>query len=65
MRVIMVMFDSLNRKFLSSYGCEQSVTPNFQRLSELTVTFDNFYGGSLPLYSRPPGAADGQIQFST
>lgn len=48
MRAIMVMFDSLNRRFLSPYGCDFTHTPNFKRLSELTVQFQNCYSGSLP-----------------
>jgi arylsulfatase A-like enzyme len=48
MKAIMVMFDSLNRHMLSAYGCDWTHTPNFQRLAERTVTFDNCYAGSLP-----------------
>ncbi|MBP5163130.1 MAG: sulfatase-like hydrolase/transferase, partial [Spirochaetales bacterium] len=48
MKAIMVLFDSLNRHLLEPYGCDWTKTPNFQRLSEHTVTFDNFYAGSLP-----------------
>lgn len=48
MKAIMVMFDSLNRHMLSSYGSEEVITPNFKRLSERCTTFDNFYAGSLP-----------------
>ncbi len=48
MKVIMMMFDSLNRHFLPSYGCDWVKTPNFERLAERTVTFDNCYAGSLP-----------------
>ncbi len=48
MKAIMLMFDSLNRHMLSPYGCEWTHTPNFQRLAERTVTFDNCYVGSLP-----------------
>lgn len=48
MKAIMVMFDSLNRHYLPSYGCEWTHAPNFKRLAEKTVTFDNFYAGSLP-----------------
>lgn len=48
MKAIMLMFDSLNRKMLSSYGCHWTVTPNFQRLAEKTVTFDSCYVGSMP-----------------
>ena len=44
----MVMYDSLNRHFLSSYGCDGTITPNFKRLCEKTVTFDTSYIGSFP-----------------
>jgi arylsulfatase A-like enzyme len=48
MKAIMVMFDSLNRHMLPPYGCDWVKAPNFQRLAEKTVTFDNFYAGSMP-----------------
>lgn len=48
MRAIMLMFDTLNRRMLSTYGCDWTKTPNFQRLAEKTVVFDNCYAGSLP-----------------
>jgi len=48
MKAIMVMFDTLNRRMLSAYGCEWTHTPNFQRLAERTVVFDNSYAGSMP-----------------
>lgn len=48
MKVIMMMFDTLNRRFLSPYGCDDTLTPNFQRLSERAVTFENCYVGSMP-----------------
>lgn len=48
MRSIMIMYDSLNRHMLSSYGCMQTLTPNFMRLSQHCVTFDRFYCGSMP-----------------
>ena len=47
MKAIMVMFDSLNRRFLSNYGCRWTHTPNFERLGEKTVTFDSSYVGSM------------------
>ncbi|MCY4537514.1 MAG: sulfatase [Chloroflexi bacterium] len=47
MKAIMVMFDSLNRRMLQPYGGDWAHTPNFQRLSERTVTFDNAYIGSM------------------
>lgn len=48
MKAIMVMFDSLNRRFLPPYGCDWVHAPNFQRLAERAVTFDNCYAGSMP-----------------
>lgn len=48
MKAIMVMFDSLNRRMLESYGCDWVKTPNFMRLAEHCVTFDNSYVGSMP-----------------
>jgi arylsulfatase A-like enzyme len=48
MKAIMVMFDSLNRALLEPYGCTWTKTPNFKRLAEKTVRFDNCYAGSLP-----------------
>lgn len=48
MKAIMVMFDSLNRRHLPSYGCDWTVAPNFARLAARTVTFDNAYVCSMP-----------------
>ncbi len=48
MKVIMMMYDSLNRKMLEPYGCDWTKTPNFTRLAEHTVQFTRNYAGSLP-----------------
>ncbi|WP_434309512.1 sulfatase [Hominifimenecus sp. rT4P-3] len=48
MKAIMVMFDSLNRRLLPNYGCDWTHAPNFKRLSERMVTFDNCFVGSMP-----------------
>jgi len=48
MKAIMVMFDTLNRHLLAPYGCQWTHTPNFQRLAEKSVMFDNCYIGSMP-----------------
>lgn len=48
MKAIMVMFDSLNRRMLPPYGCNWVHAPNFARLAQRTVTFDNSYVGSMP-----------------
>ncbi|CAM4418942.1 sulfatase [Paenibacillus alkaliterrae] len=48
MKAIMLMFDSLNKHMLPNYGCDWVQAPNFKRLEERIVTFDNCYAGSLP-----------------
>ena len=48
MRTVMVMFDTLTRKFLPNYGCDWTKLPNFARLADHCTRFDNFYSGSLP-----------------
>ncbi len=48
MKVVMVMFDSLNRHMLPSYGCEWIHAPNFARLAERTVQFNRSYVCSMP-----------------
>ncbi|MCL2001264.1 MAG: sulfatase, partial [Planctomycetes bacterium] len=48
MNAIMLMFDSLNRRMLPSYDCDWVHAPNFRRLQEKAVTFDNCYIGSMP-----------------
>lgn len=48
MKAIMVMFDSLNRHMLPPYGCDWTHAPNFQRLAQRAVTFDNCYVASMP-----------------
>ncbi len=48
MKAVMLMYDTLTRNYLPNYGCDFSIMPNFKRLAEKTVTFDEFYGGSMP-----------------
>lgn len=48
MKAIMVMYDTLSRRFLSTYGNTWVKTPNFERLKKKSVQFNQFYAGSLP-----------------
>ena len=48
MRAVVLMFDSLNRHFLSPYGATWTRTPNFRRLAQRAVTFDRSYVASMP-----------------
>ncbi len=44
----MVMFDTLCRRYLPPYGNPWVIAPNFRRLAERTVQFQNAYVGSMP-----------------
>ncbi|WP_326837047.1 sulfatase [Amycolatopsis rhabdoformis] len=48
MRAIVVLFDTLNRRYLPPYGATDVHAPQFGRLAEAAVTFDNCYAGSMP-----------------
>lgn len=48
MKVIMVMFDTLNRHMLPCYGGKEVHAPHFERLARETVTFDTSYVCSMP-----------------
>lgn len=49
MRAILVLFDSLNRRYLTPYepNCGMN-TPNFERLSTMATKYTNSYVGSMP-----------------
>ncbi|MBN1993187.1 MAG: sulfatase [Anaerolineae bacterium] len=63
MKAIMVMFDSLNRHMLPPYGCEWVHAPNFERLAERTVTFENYYVGSMPCMPARRDLHTGRYNF--
>jgi arylsulfatase A-like enzyme len=48
MKAVLLMFDTLCRRYLPPYGNEWVKAPNFQRLAQRCVTFDNCYVGSMP-----------------
>jgi arylsulfatase A-like enzyme len=59
----MVMFDSLNRRFLSPYGCDWIPTPNFTRLAGRTACFENAYVGSMPCMPARQEIHTGRYNF--
>ncbi|MDW2798884.1 sulfatase [Clostridium boliviensis] len=63
MKAIMVMYDSLRRDLLESYGCNWTITPNFKRLAEKSVQFDNCYVGSMPCMPARRELHTGRINF--
>lgn len=62
MRVIFVLFDSLNRLALGSYGGGLP-TPNFDRFARRAVTFDTHYVGSLPCMPARRDIHTGRLSF--
>lgn len=63
MRAVLVMYDSLNKRFLGPYGNQWVKTPNFDRLARHAVTFDNFYAGSLPCMPARRELHTGRLNF--
>lgn len=63
MKAIMVMYDSLRRDMLEPYGCDWTITPNFKRLAEKSVQFDNCYAGSMPCMPARRELHTGRINF--
>ncbi len=62
MRTVFVLFDSLNRRALSTYG-GRLPTPNFDRLAERAVVFENHYVGSLPCMPARRDIHSGRLNF--
>lgn len=48
MKAILILYDSLRRCTLPSYGDAVTYAPNFTRLAEKSAVFDHCYVGSLP-----------------
>lgn len=48
MKAIVVMFDTLSRRYLPCYGNDWVKAPNFDRLAAKAVTFDTSYVCSMP-----------------
>ncbi len=63
MKAIMVMFDSLNRHMLETYGGTEAPTPNFNRLAERSTTFDCSYVGSMPCMPARRELQTGRYNF--
>ncbi len=63
MRLVFVLFDSLNRLALGCYGGTAIQTPNFNRFAERAVTFDNHYVGSLPCMPARRDLHSGRLNF--
>ena len=63
MKAIMVMYDSLNREMLETYGCNWTLTPNFRRLASMSVQFNQCYVGSMPCMPARRELHTGRLNF--
>ena len=63
MRLIYVLFDSLNRHALGCYGGREVATPNIDALAARGITFDNHYVGSLPCMPARRDLHTGRLNF--
>ncbi len=63
MRLVFVMFDSLNRLALGCYGGSGIKTPHFNRFAEKAITFDTHYVGSLPCMPARRDLHTGRLNF--
>jgi arylsulfatase A-like enzyme len=63
MKLVFVLFDSLNRASLEPYGGRTVRTPNFSRLASRAVTFDTHYVGSLPCMPARRDMHTGRLSF--
>ncbi|MEM7461925.1 MAG: sulfatase [Pseudomonadota bacterium] len=62
MRTLFILFDSLNRHSLETYGGNIK-TPNIKRFSDRAVTFDNHYVGSMPCMPARRDIHTGRVNF--
>ncbi|MBF9069040.1 sulfatase [Streptacidiphilus fuscans] len=63
MKALMVMFDTLNRRYLPPYGAEGVHAPHFTRLAERTAVFDTCYAGSMPCMPARRELHSGRYNF--
>ena len=64
MKTVFVLFDSLNRLALGAYGGSSIATPNFDRFSKKSITFDKHYVGSLPCMPARRDMHTGRLNFT-
>lgn len=64
MKTILILLDSLNRRFLRCYNsAEPAITPNINRLAQRSAIFDNHYCGSSPCMPARRDLMTGRLNF--
>ena len=63
MKILFLLFDSLNRHALSCYAPGAPATPNFDRLAARSVVFDRHFVGSMPCMPARRDIQTGRLNF--
>lgn len=63
MKAVFVLFDTLNLRSIGPYNQAGGLTPNFDRLAKMGITFDNHYVGSLPCMPARRELLTGRYNF--
>lgn len=64
MRTIILMLDSVNRRFLKCYGSDEpAFTPNIDRLAQRGTVFENHWVGSSPCMPARRDMLTGRLNF--
>ncbi len=63
MKVVFLLFDSLNRHAMSCYADGAPPTPHFDRLAKRSVVFDRHFVGSLPCMPARRDIQTGRLNF--
>ncbi len=63
MKAIVILSDTLCRRFLEPYGCTAVKTPNISRIAEKSITFDNHWIGSAPCMPARRDMLTGRYNF--
>ena len=63
MKAIVILFDTLCRRFLAPYGAAALATPNMTRLARRSLVFDNHWMGSAPCMPARRDMLTGRINF--
>lgn len=63
MKTIVLLMDSLNRRYLSVYGGTRVKTPNIDRLADRSCVFENHFVGSAPCMPARHDILTGRLDF--
>lgn len=63
MKAIVILFDTLCRRFLPAYGNSAITTPNMDRLASRSIIFDNHWMGSAPCMPARRDMLTGRYNF--